>query len=264
MSKIIAIANQKGGVGKTTTSINLGVGLVRKGKKVCIIDLDPQGNATQGLGFDSENLDVTITDILDKMIAKEYSFTSDYGIYHNEENIDLIPSNIGLSVMEMKLLSVYIGREKILSRYIEMIENLFDYIIIDCKPSLDIITLNALTAADKVLIPVQAQFYSARGLEQLLNTISQVVSDGLNSRLKIDGILFTLVNKQTCNYKQIADIIEQAYGKYLHIYKNYIPRSVRAEESPAAGKSIYEFDPKGTVATAYSSFVDEFLEREGE
>ncbi len=266
-SKVIAIANQKGGVGKTTTSINLGIGLSQRGKRVCIIDLDPQSNATQGLGFDSENLEVTITDILDKMIMRDYDFAtfrSDYGVCHNQEGVDLIPSNIGLSTMEMKLLSVYIGREKILRRYTDLIKYDYDYVIIDCKPSLDIVTLNALTAADKILIPIQAQFYSARGLEQLLGTISQVNKEGLNPFLEIDGVLFTLVNQQTCNYKNISKMIADAYGQHLHIYNNFIPRSVRAEEAPASGSSIYKYDPNGMVALAYSAFVEEFLRKEGD
>ena len=170
MSRIIAIANQKGGVGKTTTSINLGVGLSRAGKKVCLVDLDPQGNATQGLGYNPDEQDITIATIMEKIISKDFNITQEFGVLHHEEGIDLIPSSIDLSLMEMKLLSVYIGREKILNTYLEMIYHLYDYIIIDCKPSLDIITLNALTAADGVLIPVQAQYYSAKGLEQLLGT----------------------------------------------------------------------------------------------
>lgn len=262
MSKVIAIANQKGGVGKTTTSISLSAGLAQKGKKVCIIDLDPQGNATQGLGFDSENLEITITSILNRIINKDYSFSDHYGILSHEEGIDLVPANIDLATMEMQLISVYIGREKILSRYIEIIGNRYDYIIIDCKPSLDIVTLNALTAADSVLIPVQAQYYSAKGLEQLLGTISQVISDGLNSHLTIDGILFTLVNSQTCNFKQVSEIVREAYGQYVNIYENYIPRSVKAEEAPASDTSIYEFAPRGSVARAYHAFVDEFMARE--
>ena len=262
MGKIIAIANQKGGVGKTTTSISLGAGLVKRGKKVCILDFDPQGNATEGLGYDSENQKVTITTILNKIINKDYSFPFDYGVLHHEEGMDLIPANIDLATMEMQLISVYIGREKILCRYLDLIKSNYDYIIIDCKPSLDIVTLNALTAADSVLIPVQAQFYSAKGLEQLLGTITQIITDGLNPSLKIEGILFTVVNEQTNNFKKVSDIVKNAYGECVNIYTSYIPRSVRAEEAPATGNSIYEFDPKGTVAIAYNAFVDEFMKME--
>lgn len=180
MSRIIVIANQKGGVRKTTTSINLGVGLSRAGKKVCLVDLDSQGNATQGLGYNPDELDCTIATIMDRIISKDFNITQEFGILHHDEGIDLIPSSIDLSLMEMKLLSIYIGREKILNTYLEMIRNLYDFIIIDCKPSLDIITLNALTAADSVLIPVQAQYYSAKGLEQLLGTINQSLLNRLH------------------------------------------------------------------------------------
>lgn len=264
MGKVIAIANQKGGVGKTTTAVSLGTGLTKKGKKVCIIDLDPQGNATQSLGYNSENLEITITTILDRIIAKDYVLSSDYGVLHHQEGVDLVPANIELSVMEMKLLSVYIGREKILDKYLEMIKDTYDYIIIDCKPSLDIITLNALTASDTVLIPVQAQFFSVRGLEQLLNTINQVVIGGLNSKLTIEGILYTAVNDRTCSFKEISETVRNAYGAYVHIYQRYIPRSIKAEEAPAAGKSIYTYDKSSTVALAYEEFTKEFLMKEGD
>ncbi|MCM1182820.1 MAG: AAA family ATPase [Roseburia sp.] len=262
MSRIIAIANQKGGVGKTTTTINLGVGLSKTGKKVCLIDLDPQGNTTQGLGYNPDDIEVTISTIFDRVISRDYIFGSDYGVLHHKEGIDVVPSNIELSAMEMKLISIYIGREKILSTYLEMIKQQYDYILIDCKPSLDIITLNALTAADSVLIPVQAQYYSAKGLEQLLSTINQVVTGGINTRLKVDGILFTLANDRTCNFKQVSEIIRNAYGQNIYIYTNYIPRSVKAEEAPTAGVSIYEYDGGGAVAEAYGRFTDEFLQEE--
>lgn len=259
MSRIIAIANQKGGVGKTTTSINLGIGLSRAGKKVCLIDLDPQGNATQGLGYNPDELNCTIATIMEKIIGKDFNITQNFGVLHHDEGIDIVPSSIDLSLMEMKLLSVYIGREKILNTYLEMIRNSYDYIIIDCKPSLDIITLNALTAADGVLIPVQAQYYSAKGLEQLLGTISQVITEGLNSNLVVDGILFTLANSRTNNFKQISDIVKSTYGQNIHIFSSNIPRAVTAEEAPAAGMSIYQYDPTGTVSKAYNDFTCEFM-----
>jgi chromosome partitioning protein len=263
MNRIIAIANQKGGVGKTTTTINLGIGLARQGKKVCLVDLDPQGNTTQGLGFNPDGICVTISTILDRIINKDFKIEHNYGVLRHQEGIDIVPANIELSTMEMKLISVYIGREKILSTYLEMIRPLYDYIIIDCKPSLDIITLNAFTAADSLLIPVQAQYYSARGLEQLLGTITQVITGGINTRLKIDGILYTLVNDRTCSFKQVSEIINKAYGNDIYIYENYIPRSVKAEEAPASGMSIYMYDNAGTVSEAYRKFTLEFLEREG-
>lgn len=180
MSKVIAIANQKGGVGKTTTAINLGIGLVKKGKRVLLIDLDPQGNATQGLGFDADSLDVTVTTVLRKMISKDYLFTKDYGILEHSEGIELLPSNIELSVLETELISLLFKREKVLQTYINMIRDEYDYIVIDCMPSLNLITINALVAADSVIIPLHAQYYSVRGLEQLLQTIGSIRENGLN------------------------------------------------------------------------------------
>ena len=249
-------------MGKTTTTISLGVGLAKSGKRVCLIDLDPQGNTTQGLDYDPDSIDITITTIMDKMIHKDYAIDSGYGVLHHKEGVDLVPANIDLSEMEMRMISIYIGREKILSRYLEMMKPLYDYILIDCKPSLDIITINALVAASSVLIPVQAQYYSARGLEQLLNTITRVVVDGYNPGLKVDGILFTLANDRTCNFRQVSQIIREAYGKSIHIYESYIPRSVKAEEAPISGISIYEYDSTGSVAEAYDRFTTEFLQEE--
>ena len=196
--------------------------------------------------------------IMDKIIDKDFNSSQDFGILHHAEGIDLVPSSIELAVMEMKLLSVYIGREKILNTYLEMIKTQYDYIIIDCKPSLDIITLNALTAANGVLIPVQAQYYSAKGLEQLLNTIHQVITGGLNSSLTVDGILFTMTNDRTNNFRQIREIVRDTYGKTIHIFSSYIPRAVSAEEAPAAGMSIYQYDQEGTVSKAYLDFTCEF------
>ena len=259
MSKVIAIANQKGGVGKTTTSINLGCGLVRQGKKVCLIDLDPQGNATQGLGYDPDALEITISTVMKKLILKDYNFDPSFGIMHHNEGIDLMPSNIDLSILETELISVYFGREKILKNYVSRLKDFYDYIIIDCMPSLNLIAINALVAADEVIIPLHAQYYSVRGLEQLLQTISSIRTNDLNSDLTIAGILYTCVNDQTNSFRDIRKILEDAYGSSLKIFKNYIPRSVKAEEAPSYGKSIYKYDPKGKVSGAYDSFTLEYL-----
>lgn len=258
-SKVIAIANQKGGVGKTTTAINLSAGLVQKGKKVLLVDLDPQGNATQGLGFNADELDITITTIIRKMINKDYAFMKDYGILYHDEGIDLMPANIELSILETELISLLFGREKMLNTYLTMIKDEYDYIIIDCMPSLNLIAINALVAANEVIIPLHAQYYSVRGLEQLLQTIGSIRSNSLNPELKIAGILYTCVNDQTTSFRDVQEILNKSYGEEINIYQNYIPRSVRAEEAPSYGQSIYVHDARGRVADAYGKFTDEFL-----
>lgn len=259
MCKIIAIANQKGGVGKTTTAINLGIGLVNKGKRVLLVDLDPQGNATQGLGFDADDLEITITTILRKMIRKDYMFTTDYGILFHKEGIDLMPANIELSILETELISLVFGREKVLKTYLDMLKDGYDYIIIDCMPSLNLIAINALVAADEIIIPLHPQYYSVKGLEQLLQTIGSVKSNGLNESLVISGILYTCVNDRTTSFRDVREILKRAYGKNVRIYDNYIPRSVKAEEAPSYGQSIYEYDKSGKVSCAYGQFTEEFL-----
>lgn len=262
MSKVIAIANQKGGVGKTTTAINLGIGLVNKGNRVLLVDLDPQGNATQGLGFDADTLEITISTMIRKMISKDYIFTKNYGILSHEEGIDLMPANIELSILETELISIFFGREKMLKNYLNIIREDYDYIIIDCMPSLNLIAINALVAADEVIIPLHAQYYSVKGLEQLLQTIGSVKSNGLNGSLKISGILYTCVNDRTTSFKDVRNILKNAYGKDVNIYESYIPRSVKAEEAPSYGRSIYEYDTAGKVSCAYSMFTEEFLRTE--
>lgn len=259
MSKIIAIANQKGGVGKTTTAINLGVGLVGRGNRVLLVDLDPQGNATQGLGFDAETMEITITSMIRKMINKDYLFDKNYGILDHPEGIKLMPANIELSMLETELISIFFGREKMLKNYLDIIKDEYDYIIIDCMPSLNLTAINALVAADEVIIPLHAQYYSVRGLEQLIQTIGSVRSNGLNSRLSIAGILYTCTNDKTTSFREIKELLQGYYGDNIKIFDNYIPRSVRAEEAPSYGKSIYEYDKTGKVTAAYNKFTEEFL-----
>ena len=260
---IIAIANQKGGVGKTTTAINLGIGLVRNGKSVLLVDLDPQGNATQGLGFNADALEITISTVLRKVIAKDYTFTKEFGILNHPEGINLLPANIELSVLETELISMYFGREKVLKNYLDIIKEYYDYIIIDCMPSLNLIAINALVAADEVLIPLHAQYYSVKGLEQLIQTINSVKDNDLNASLKIAGILYTCVNDKTTSFREIHKILSKSCGSDIKIFKNYIPRSVRAEEAPSYGQSIYKYDNSGKVSDAYRKFTSEYLRERG-
>ena len=255
MCKIIAIANQKGGVAKTTTTINLGVGLSKVGKRVMLIDADPQGHLTMGLGF-PKNLRVTLKTMMENIIMG-LEFDPREAILHHEEGIDVIPSNKLLSGMDMSLFTVE-DREKVLKEYLELLENDYDYILIDCMPSLGMLTINALAAADAALIPVQAQYLSAKGLEQLLQTV-QKVRRQINPKLKIEGILLTMTDSRTNYGKQISNLIRQAYGKHLKVFEQTIPRSVRAAETSAAGKSIFQHDPKGKVAEAYQSLAKEVL-----
>ena len=228
------------------------------------MDLDPQGNATQGLGYDADSLDITISTVIRKIINKDTEFSIDAGIQYHEEGIDLMPANIELSMLETELISMYFGREKVLRTYINRLKEEYDYIIIDCMSSLNLIAINALVAADEVMIPLHAQYYSVRGLEQLLQTIGSIISNDLNSTLKIAGILYTCVNDQTNSFKGIRSILENAYGKDIKIYSTYIPRSVKAEEAPSYGKSIYEYDHKSRVSEAYAGFTIEYLESEKE
>ena len=253
--RVISVINLKGGVAKTTTTINLGVGLSKVGKRVMLIDADPQGHLTMGLGF-PKNLRVTLKTMMENIIMG-LEFDPREAILHHEEGIDVIPSNKLLSGMDMSLFTVE-DREKVLKEYLELLENDYDYILIDCMPSLGMLTINALAAADAALIPVQAQYLSAKGLEQLLQTV-QKVRRQINPKLKIEGILLTMTDSRTNYGKQISNLIRQAYGKHLKVFEQTIPRSVRAAETSAAGKSIFQHDPKGKVAEAYKSLAKEVL-----
>lgn len=254
---IMAVVNQKGGTGKTTTCENLGVGLAMEGKKVLVVDTDPQASLTISLGYPvPDDLSLTLSDMMGKIIS-EQPIAPGEGILHHPEGIDLMPANIELSGMEVSLVNT-MSREKVLKQYLDTVKSNYDFILLDCMPSLGMLTVNALAAADNVLIPVQAAYLPAKGLEQLLQTISKVRRQ-INPKLKIEGILLTMVDSRTNYAKDISSIIRESYGGKLKVYKTDIPRSVRAEEISAAGTSIFKHDPKGKVAEAYRVLTKEVL-----
>lgn len=256
--KTIAIVNQKGGVGKTVTTVNIAVGLAKQGKKVLAIDLDPQGSMSISLGEDEPDRIVdTISNILEN-IKNNISFDTSFAIKNHTENIDFIASNIQLAGIEAQLIN-NICRELMLSKYIDMISGKYDVVIIDCSPSLGMLTINALACADEVIIPVQANYLSVKGMEQLFNTIG-LIKNQINSNLNVAGILITMVDSRTKYAKDIIKFIRKTYVDKINIFKTIIPMSVKASEMSVEGKSIYEYDPKGKVAVAYTDVINEILE----
>ena len=254
---VIAVVNQKGGTGKTTTCENLGVGLALEGKRVLLVDTDPQASLTVSLGNPyPDNLSPTLSDMMGKIIM-EKSIAPGEGILHHVEGVDLMPANIELSGLEVSLVNA-ISRETILRQYLDTVKQNYDFILLDCVPSLGMLTVNALAAADNVLIPVQAAYLPAKGLEQLLETINKVRRQ-INPKLKIEGIILTMVDGRTNYSKEISNLIRESYGGKLKVYKTDIPRSVRAEEISAEGASIFQHDPKGKVAEAYRVLTKEVL-----
>ena len=257
MGKVIAVANQKGGVGKTTTVFNLGMGLADQGKKVLLIDSDPQGSLTISMGYqEPDKLDETLYEII-SMTANEEQVPDRFAVLHCKENVDLIPANISLSSVEISLASAFC-RESILKSFVEQVKDSYDYVIIDCMPSLGVLTVNAFTCADSVLIPVQAAYLPVKGLQQLLKTIYSVKRK-LNKALYIEGILLTMVDSRTNYAKEIANQVTSVYGKTIPVFPMVIPVSVRAAETSAIAKSIYEYDPNGKAAKAYLSLTKEVL-----
>lgn len=253
--KVLALCSQKGGVGKTTSCVNLAVGLAKAGKKVLVIDNDPQGSMTASLGYHNpDELPITLATILTKIVEDEL-FENTLGILHHQEGIDLIPANIELSGMEVSLVNI-MSRELVLKQYIERMREEYDYILIDCMPSLGMLTINALASVDAVIIPVQAAYLPVKGLEQLIRTIGKVRRQ-LNKQLKIGGILITMVDNRTNYARDISDLIFDTYGNQIKIFPQSIPFSVRAAEISAEGISIFEHDPKGKVAAAYWQMTQE-------
>ena len=252
MCKVIAIANQKGGVGKTTTTVNLGIGLARKGKRVVLIDADPQGSMTVSLGIDEpDKIEYSLANVLMDVVNEE---EIDYAkiILKHEENIDFIPANIELAGLEVSMVNV-MSRELVMKRFISNIKENYDYILIDCMPSLGMITINALVCANSVLIPVQASYLPVKGLQQLIKTIS---------RVKIEGMVMTMVDMRSNYTKDILEALESTYGETIGIFDSRIPMSVRAAETSAEGKSIYIHDPRGKVAKSYEELTEEVLVHE--
>jgi chromosome partitioning protein len=260
VAKVIICANQKGGVAKSTSVVNIGIGLARAGKKVMVIDNDPQGSLTEALGIpEPDKLEITIANIME-WVLNEDDFDLTAGIIRHEEGIDLLPANIELSGVETSLVGI-MSSETTLREYIDMIRDDYDYILVDCSPNLGQLTLNALVAADEVIIPVQAAYLPIKGLEQLLKTISRVKRK-MNPGLHIMGILITMVDYRTIYAKEITEVLYENYGNSIHIFDEVIPLSVRAAEASAEGISIYKYDGKGKVAAAYQKITEEVMKNE--
>lgn len=257
MGKIIAIANQKGGVGKTTTSINLSASLAEMGKKVLVVDSDPQGNTTSGFGIDKNDTQKTFYDLL----LNNCNFYDAKTSIQNFNKLDVLPSNIELSGAEIELINTE-SREYILKNIIENVQQEYDYIIIDCPPSLNLLTINALTAANSILVPLQCEYYALEGLSQLIYTIN-LVQKKLNPNLQIEGVVFTMFDARTNLSLQVVEEVKQHLGK--NVYRSIIPRNVRLSEAPSHGLPINIYDKKSKGAEAYMLLAEEVIyNQEGE
>ena len=252
MGRIIAIANQKGGVGKTTTAINLSACLADKGKKVLAVDMDPQGNMTSGLGLDKESIEKTVYDLIigesdiEEVLQKEAL-----------ENLDVLPTNIDLSAAEIELIDVE-NKEFIVRNSIQKIRDNYDFVIIDCPPSLSMLTINAMTTADSVLVPIQCEYYALEGLSQLIHTV-ELVKDRLNPDLEIEGVVFTMYDARTNLSLQVVENVKDNLQQ--NIYKTIIPRNIRLAEAPSYGMPINQYDPKSAGSDSYMRLADEVISK---
>jgi chromosome partitioning protein len=257
MGKTIAIASRKGGVGKTATAVSLSVGLAQNGKSVLVLDCDPQHSATVSLGIRSaDNLPTTLTSVMNAEID-DADYDPAIGIIHNAEGVDILPTNNSLAFVELTLVQS-MSRESVLRQYVERVRERYDYVIIDCSPNIGLLTINALAAADSVIIPVCPKYLDALGLEQLLKTVAQIRRQ-INPKLAVEGILLTMADHRASHTREVVSLVEEAYGNNIRIYSEHIPRSVRVAEASAGGMSIYAHDPRGKVAAACESVVREVL-----
>ncbi|MCI8639185.1 MAG: ParA family protein [Coprococcus sp.] len=252
MGRIIAIANQKGGVGKTTTAINLSSCLAAKEKKVLAVDMDPQGNMTSGLSVDKESVDYTIYDLIIGEANIEQALCKN--VFNN---LDIIPTNIDLSGAEIELLDIE-NKEYILKKEVDKIRDNYDFVIIDCPPSLSMLTINAMTTADTVLVPIQCEYYALEGLSQLIKTI-ELVKNRLNDRLEMEGVVFTMYDARTNLSLQVVENVKENLNQ--NIYKTIIPRNIRLAEAPSHGLPINYYDPKSTGAESYMLLADEVIRK---